>query len=103
LKKGEIEKIVNNLNKIKEIYTKQGFDRIYLSIIPNPVTVINPNLGNYNGLIPLIQNNKELKLELIDVYNIFKKNGKSYYLINDTHWNSKGLQTWVNEVNKKIN
>lgn len=100
----ELNKIINNINSIYDSYKKMGFDEIYLSIIPNRVTITDPNLMNYNMLIPKIQNNKNLKMPIIDIYTeMIKKYPLPLFLRSDTHWNEKGLQLWIDLVNNGLN
>jgi len=66
--------ICNTLNSVYCYYKTKGFEEIYLAIIPNPVTMINPQLGNYNGLIPKLYAVDSLKMRIIDVYTIYAKN-----------------------------
>lgn len=99
----EINNIVKNINQIYQTYKKYGFDEIYLSIIPSPVTIIDPTMMKYNELIPRIQMNKNLKVPIIDTYNAMKKVNYQLYLNSDPHWNQRGLQLWIDIVNNEIN
>ena len=80
----------------------KGFDEIYLAIIPNPVTIINPTLSNYNELIPTIHKVDTLRMKILDIYSIFKQNPSAYYAKSDSHWNSAGLQLWLDGFNKRL-
>lgn len=89
---------VKNLNAIYDHYKAEGFTEVLFSLIPNPVTILQP--GNYNNLIPLIQNDLRLRMEIIDVYSVFKKNSSTlYYLPGDSHWNKLGEKVWLDLVN----
>lgn len=96
----EIDKIVGNLNVINDHYKQEGFDEVVLTIIPNPATIMQG--GNYNGLIPRIENHPALKMRTISMYNIYKKETRQIYSKGDTHWNNQGLQLWLAEVNKML-
>jgi hypothetical protein len=96
----EITLIVNNLNTIYDHYRKCGFTEVYFSMIPNPVTILQPK--GYNNLIPAIQNDPRLRMKLIDIYTAFKNSKEDLYLHADTHWNIKGKQMWVDSINKII-
>ncbi len=96
----EIARLVSALNLGYSHFIRLGFNEIYLSLIPNPVTIADPAMGKYNGLINKIQRNPDLKLKVIDIYTIFKGSGSALYSRSDTHWNSAGFQLWVNEVNR---
>ncbi|MCF8254641.1 MAG: hypothetical protein K9I36_07555 [Bacteroidia bacterium] len=102
LDSGEISTLIDNINKLNDFYHSKGFDEIYLAIIPNPVTMINPSLGHYNNLIPLLNSNDSLRMNLIDSYSLFKQNPTLFYSKSDSHWNSIGLQRWLDEFNRKL-
>ncbi len=96
----DITGIVNNFNKIYAHYKEEGFSEVYLSIIPNSATIVQPE--GYNNLIPLIQNDVRLKMKVIDIYSVFKKSSDLYFLPGDTHWNFKGKQLWLDVVNEQL-
>ena len=98
----EIDSIVQSLNDIHRYYTQRGFDEVYFSMIPNPVSVLYPGLGTYNELIPRLQCNSSLKMPLIDAYDLFRAAHRRIYFDNDTHWNMNGFTLWLNECNKKL-
>ena len=100
LDQAEIDKFVINLNEAREKYLKFGFDEVYLSIIPNKVSILSPNLGTYNHLIERIQSDPRLQIPLISTYSIFKKYPQKYYLKSDTHWTCEGREIWLDKVNK---
>jgi hypothetical protein len=95
-----INNTVYTLNNVYEHYKADGFDEVYLSVIPNPATILQPQ--QYNGLIPALQTNPQLQMKCIDIYTPFKKNKEDTYRHGDTHWNSIGMSMWVDEVNKAI-
>ncbi|MES1181668.1 MAG: hypothetical protein ABUL44_02625, partial [Flavobacterium sp.] len=97
-----IEKYVTIFNNTFAYYRSKGFDEIYFSIIPNPVSVIQPDCKRYNKLIPLIQSDSNLLMPMIDIYSIFNDHKSQIYYHSDTHWNKNGFQLWINELNKKI-
>jgi len=98
LQPGELQTIINNLNSIYDKYKADGFDNIYLSVIPNPVTIIQP--AGYNGLIPALEGHASLKMKPLSIYKIYQATGGKVYRTGDTHWNNIGLQLWLAEVNK---
>ena len=99
----ELQTLIKNLNSIFSKYKNHGFDEVYISIIPNPVTILEPNRSVYNDLIQKIQNNKDFKVPYIDCYSIFKTINYQIFMNSDSHWNDKGMQIWINEVNKILN
>ncbi len=97
----EIERDIKNLNAVYDHYKKFGFTEVYLSIIPNPVSVFEPTYKgmNYNGLIPRIEKHPNLKMKAISVYNEFKDAPERFYQPSDTHWNTEGLKAWLEKFN----
>jgi hypothetical protein len=102
LNSSEIEKIVSAVNMAVDYYMQGGFDEVYISIIPNPVSIVDEKRGTYNHKIEMICNHPKLNAKCIDVYPRFKKSGQQLYLRDDSHWNTNGIRMWVEEVNKKI-
>ncbi|RZK24918.1 MAG: hypothetical protein EOO63_16760 [Hymenobacter sp.] len=98
----KIAMVITSLNELYAHYKARGFHEVYLTIIPNPVTIVAPQMGNYNRLIERIQNNPELKMPFIDVYQRFKASKQPLYQQADTHWNYRGFRLWVEEVNKTL-
>ena len=96
----DITWMVDNFNKIYDHYKENGFSEVYLSMIPNSATIMQPD--GYNNLIPGIQQDKRLKIKIINVYNAFKNSPVTLYQPGDTHWNSKGRQLWLDLVNEKL-
>ena len=100
----ELNEIVKNINYVAEKYKERGFDEVLFSVTPNAVTIVDPEMMPYNNLIPRLQNHPDLKVPVIDVYSRMKddENKANLYWINDTHWNSKGFQLWVDETNNEL-
>ena len=96
--------MVNRLNALNEYYKKLGFAEVYLSIIPNPVTILYPNYGGYkyNNLIPRIESNPKLKMKCISVYDDFKNSKYQVYQNSDTHWCFNGLNLWLNKFSDTL-
>ncbi|AHJ97839.1 hypothetical protein [Hymenobacter swuensis] len=84
--------LVKNFNQVYNHYKRAGFDEVYLAIMPNPVTVLEPELGKYNNLIPRIQQNPALQMPVIDVYTKFQRmKEQPIYARSDTHWTKTGF------------
>jgi hypothetical protein len=99
----EIHEMFVNLNATYDYYKADGFDEVYLSIIPNPVTILQPL--HYNGLIPQLQNPGRLKgMHIIDMYNLFSHdpNPGRLFRIGDTHWSNNGIKLWLKTVNAEL-
>ncbi len=96
----EVNKIVKLLNEIDGHYKAAGFDEVYLSLIPNAVTIYQPE--GYNMLIPRIQNHQALKMKVIDVYTPFMQKPDGMFWKGDTHWSNAGADVWLKIVNKVL-
>jgi hypothetical protein len=103
LDSGEIQNIVRHINDIYHHYKSEGFDEVYISIIPNPVTLLQPE--HYNGLIPQLQKPGLLNgMKMIDIYDAYSKapDPGALYRVGDTHWNNNGMQIWLKAVNSEL-
>lgn len=98
----QLDSLIKNTNEAKKYYLSKGFDNVLLSIIPNKVSILNPEMGFYNHLIERVQTNRKLDLDFIDSYQLFKKQKESIYYKSDTHWNCFGQTLWLNKVNEKL-
>jgi hypothetical protein len=98
----EIERITHALNAIYRHFRTIGFDQVYFSIIPNPVTIVKSEHFTYNNLIPRIQENKHLLMPTIDVFSAFMNTDAQVFFTTDSHWNRNGFQLWLNEVNRVL-
>ena len=101
--KKEMQKMIENIQFIYDHYKTEGFDEVYLSLIPNPVTILQPL--HYNELIPELQKAARLKdVPVIDVYSIFSKDTDPgrLFRIGDTHWSNQGIQLWLDTVNAEL-
>jgi hypothetical protein len=99
----ELQGMIDNINAVYDHYKADGFDEIYLSIIPNPVTILQPL--HYNGLIPQLQKPGVLNgTKMINVYDLFRQdpNPGRLYRVGDTHWNNNGMQEWLKVVNAEL-
>lgn len=100
LSTSSVDSIVQNLNTIYEHYTNNGFENVYITLIPNPVSIIQPD--GYNHLIPRIQNHPDLTIKVIDIYSIYKQETKRIYRPGDTHWTGYGHKLWIDAVNEML-
>ena len=98
----EIDLFVKNINQTRETYLQAGFEEVYLSIIPNKISILSPDFGKYNHLIERIQGDNRLETPLIETYSIFKKTPQKYYLKSDTHWTCDGRAVWLEKVNSVL-
>ena len=90
------------LDSIYDHYRAEGFDEVYLSIIPGPISILQP--GWYNYLIPRLAADTTLYMPLIDIYPAFKnhKDPHSLYRSGDSHWNNNGFRLWLDKVNELL-
>jgi len=98
----DVQKRVANVDTMAQHYKQSGFDKVYLSVIPNPVTIIGYKNLKYNNLLPMIDSTKAENFENIDVYREFKASHKQIFCYADTHWNANGLQIWINKVDEVL-
>jgi hypothetical protein len=90
------------MNRLYQYYRAKGFDEVYFSIIPNPVTILYPEMGKYNEIISRVMHHPNLKVPVIDVYDQFRSAAVRIYSKADTHWSVNGFNIWLNEFNKKL-
>ena len=96
----EVRKLVSNFNTIYQHYKDNGFDEVYLSVIPNSATIMQPQ--GYNQLIPRLQRDPGLHMKIIDAYTRFSQSPDVLYQPGDTHWNLAGKQLWIDLVNETL-
>jgi hypothetical protein len=99
----EAKKIVSSMNAAYKFYKAQGFDEVYFTVVPNPVSVLCPDQSKYNHLIPRITHDSSLQMPVIDLFDIYMKTPTSVYYHSDTHWNTDGFTIWLNEFHKRMN
>jgi hypothetical protein len=94
----EINTLIDSVNATAARYKRLGFDAVYLSIIPNKASILDPNRGAYNHLIERVQGHPKLQIPVIDVYSSYKSAPQSPYALGDTHWNCTGRALWLDSV-----
>ncbi|MGZ6488828.1 MAG: hypothetical protein ACXVDU_02475 [Bacteroidia bacterium] len=104
LTNANIDETTYNMNLREAYYRNMGFDKVYFSIIPNPVSIVDPWRIHhlYNHKIERIKSVVWRNFPMIDVYNTFMTTKKHIYRRDDSHWNTSGVQLWVNEVNSQL-
>lgn len=100
----EKDTMVNRLNSIYDRAKQIGFKKIYLSIIPNPVSILDPHYQGltYNNLLNRIQNDPKLTIPLINIWPDFKQLNHRVYPPSDTHWNRRGAYIWLDKFNREL-
>jgi hypothetical protein len=99
LPESELTNLVQQVNQTRQYYRKQGFDEVYLSIIPNKTSIVAPEMGNYNHLIERVQQHPSLQTPFIDIWTTFSQHRQTVYSLSDTHWNCHGQTLWLEQVN----
>lgn len=96
----DITQFIEHLNTIYDHYKAAGFAEIYLSVIPNSATIMQPE--GYNNLIPLIHNDPRFRMKTVDVFTAFRNSKEVLYHPGDTHWNKRGLMKWIATTNETL-
>ncbi|MDN3548734.1 hypothetical protein [Mucilaginibacter aquaedulcis] len=95
----ELTVLNKNLNNAAKYYRSIGFKKIFLSVIPNPVSIYEDKRMQYNHLLERLE--KTTTLPVISVFDDFKKTKQNLFYRSDTHWNPDGFDKWINAVNHK--
>ncbi|AKD55336.1 hypothetical protein [Spirosoma radiotolerans] len=98
----QLSQVVLGLNHLHQCARQRGYSDVFLSIIPNPVSVIETSRPNYNHLIEQIEHHPGLSLKVISLYDQFRTRGHVYYHPSDTHWNQNGVNAWVSAMNQSF-
>ena len=98
----EIDVLVANVNATNDYYKSLGFNKVILSIIPNKTSILGTDLGTYNELLMRVQKNKNLKMQVINVYESLQKMGLQSYAKGDTHWSCVGQTEWLLLANELL-
>jgi hypothetical protein len=92
--------MVKGLNRLTSQFKAMGFDTVVLSIIPNPVSVLDPARGLYNNLPDRILKHTEITKPTLNVLDTFRKAPCKLFYSADSHWNQNGFKIWLNEYNQ---
>ena len=95
-----LDSIVRNLDIARDYYRAIGFKKVFLSVIPNAVSVYDDKRMPYNHLLERVE--QKTDLPIIPLYKAFKADKRNLFYRSDSHWNPQGLDTWVNEANKVL-
>lgn len=96
----QLSQVVSGLNHLHQRARQRGYSDVFLSIIPNPVSVIETSRSDYNHLVERIEHHPGLSLNVISLYDQFRTRGSVYYHPSDTHWNQNGVDAWVSAMNQ---
>ncbi len=97
-----VNALVDSVNATAIRFRQQGFDAVYLSIIPNKASILDPGQGQYNHLIERVQAHPKLRVPFVDIYSEYTKQPQSVYALGDSHWNCNGRALWLRGVNGVI-
>ena len=103
VRNSELDSLVMNLELTKNAALTMGFDFVALAIIPNKVSVLQPDYGAYKQLIERVYTHPKLPVPYIDVLTDFRKMGAASYLKGDSHWTCEAQNLWLNKANALIN
>lgn len=92
----DIDYTVSRINEVYDHYRQAGFDEIYLSVIPNPASIVQP--AGYNGLVPRVEQHPALRMRTIDVYADYERDRTHVYPYGDSHWNNYGFSIWMRKI-----
>ena len=95
-----LDSIVRNLDIARDYYRAIGFKKVFLSVIPNAVSIYDDKRMPYNHLLERVE--QKTDLPVIPLYKTFKAEKRNLFYRSDTHWNPQGLDTWVNEADKVL-
>ncbi len=96
----EVDTMVDSLNATADRFRRLGFDAVYVSIIPNKASILEPHRGSYNHLIERLQEHSRLRVPMVDTYGAFKTAPTSPFLKGDTHWTCEGRALWLDAVRR---
>ena len=94
-----LDTLVDNLNTLRRGYLKMGFNEVYICLVPNKVTILDPNYGPYNHQIERLEANPRLELPVISTIDTLRQHPDWYHL-GDGHWNKHGKRFWLRRVNQ---
>ncbi|WP_019986694.1 hypothetical protein [Rudanella lutea] len=98
----ELDALVDSVNATAARFRQQGFDAVYLSVIPNKASILEPERGPYNRLIERVQQHPRLQVPVVDVYGVYARQPKQVYALGDSHWNCYGRSLWLKAVNERL-
>jgi hypothetical protein len=99
----EISEIARNLGRINEYYRQAGFDTVLIALVPNPISVIDPEYKGrtYNQVLPRIEKSV-VGLGVVSVFDEFTKGKERLFRRGDSHWNLAGEKIWLSTLNQKL-
>jgi hypothetical protein len=96
-----IDTVVTNMNSIRDYYRNAGFEEVYFCLIPNKVTVCEPDRSIYNNQITRIEQHPGLKAPFVSVQQELRQHPEWFHK-GDGHWNVHGKRFWLRHVNNLV-
>ena len=93
----EVKQISQNLDNARKYYLALGFKDVFLSVIPNAVSIYDEKRGPYNHLLERAEQNCAMKK--VPLLSAFKNSKANLFYRSDAHWNPLGMDIWVNQTN----
>ncbi|WP_377142569.1 hypothetical protein [Mucilaginibacter lutimaris] len=96
-----IDSMVHNLDEAAKYYSAIGFKQVFLSIIPNSVSIYDSGRMPYNHLLQRVE--QSTHIPIISLFEAYKADRRNLFYKSDAHWNPSGLDVWVNKTNSVLN
>jgi len=96
-----IDTVVTNMNAIRDYYKNAGFEEVYFCLLPNKVTVCEPDRSVYNNQITRIEQHSDLKAPVLSVQHELRRHPEWFHK-GDGHWNAHGKRLWLQTVNNLV-
>lgn len=97
-----IRHLVQQMKQIDRDAKELGFDEVLFSFIPNPSSVLQTELNQYNQFIPRLEKMVGDELILVNPTAQLSKNAKQNFFKSDSHWNQNGARIWLDLLNQKL-
>lgn len=93
-----IDSTVASLNQIRRHYRRMGVAEVYLSLVPNKFSSLQPDAPGLNHRIARIERHPDLELPYFNSTRFLLRQPELYHL-GDGHWNRYAKQIWLDSVN----
>jgi hypothetical protein len=98
----DVQALLKEMERISSYAHAKGFDEVVFSFIPNPVAVTQTENKPTNQLIPTLALANHGQMHLVDPTHVLTQGGKRFFFRSDSHWNQKGAQAWLNQLNQYL-
>lgn len=100
----EAAEVVGRLNLIQEAALKVGFAKVYFVIVPNTVSILEPNYKGlrYNGFAEQVLHSPDMKVQSFNLFPAFRRLNKTVFWPSDSHWNWNGAYLWLGMFNDEL-